>query len=97
MWSAHILLGTWPRGSELLRVFDSLRVRKRCPGLGYTPDVPVVPKNLIIVRLVVRMEGSSYSVLSSLAAETEGVCLHIVIQDARWVCMRGGHVCAPVF
>jgi hypothetical protein len=97
MRSAHILLGTWPRRRELLRVFDCLRVRKRRAGLGHTPDVPVVPEDLIIVGLVVRMEGSSYSVLSSLASEAEGVCLHIVIQDARWVRMRGCHVCAPVF
>jgi hypothetical protein len=97
MRSAHILLGTWPRGCELLCVFDSLRVRKCRAGLGNTPDVPVVPEDLIIVWLVVRMEGSSHSVLSSLASEAEGVCLHIVIQDARWVRMRGCHVCAPVF
>jgi hypothetical protein len=97
MRSAHILLGTWPRGCDLLRVFYSLRVRKCRTGLGHTPNVPVVPKDLIIVGLIVRMESSSYSVLSSLATEAEGIRLHIVIQDARRVRMRGGHVCTPIF
>jgi hypothetical protein len=88
MGSARVLLGAWPRGSELLRIFDSLGVGKRCAGLVHSSDVTIVSQDFIVVGLVVRMESSPSSVLRVLATKAEGVCPHIVIKDARWVCMR---------
>jgi len=89
MRSARVLLGARPRGSELfLRVFDGLRVGKRRAGLVHSSDVTVVSQDLIIVGLVIGMESSPSSVLRVLATKAEGVCPHIVIKDARWVCMR---------
>ena len=88
MRSARVLLGAWPRGSELLRVFDGLRVGKRRASLIHASDVTVVSQDLIIVGLVVRMDSSSSSVLRVLATKAEGVCPHIVIKDAGRVRMR---------
>lgn len=97
MGSARVLLGAWPRGSELLGVFDGLRVGKRRASLVHTSDVTVVSQDLIIVGLVIGMDSSSSSVLSVLATKAEGVCPHIVIQDAGRVRIRRGRVCTPIF